>query len=393
VRLALYHPWIYLRGGIERTLLELVRHSRHDWSLFTSRFEPESTFPEFGSMDVQRLSDVPVKRNMINVAKACFQVALSGRDWSGYDALMISNDGIANLLALRSSGAPLLGFCHTPLKVAYDRKTRARWLTLRKPNAATRAAVSLFTAIDRPLWRRYRRIFCNSKEVERRLLESGLARCGQTEVTYPGVDTDLLAPSGRREAFFLVPGRVMWTKNIELAIEAFLGFKLRRSATCDFRLVIAGMVDEKSRPYLKMLRSIAMGRDDIEFIIGPSDNELFDLYDRSFAVLFTPPNEDWGIVPLEAMSFGKPVISVAGGGPQESLLQGVTGFLRPALAEQFATAMEQLTRDGELYARMSAASRERARLFSWGAFAARIDSYVDGFQEAEQGGTPTLVTR
>jgi alpha-1,3/alpha-1,6-mannosyltransferase len=392
VRLALYHPWIYLRGGIERTLLELVRHSRHDWTLFTSRFEPGNTFPEFRSLDVQRLGDVPVRRNVTSVAKACFQVALSGRDWSGYDALMISNDGIANLLALRSTGAPLLGFCHTPLKVAYDYKTRARWLALRKPDATTRAGVALFAAIDRPLWRRYRRIFCNSREVETRLLDSGLARCSQTEVTHPGVDTEVLAPSGRREPFFLVPGRVMWTKNIELAIEAFLAFKLG-SANRDFRLVIAGMVDEKSRPYFKRLRSIAMGCSDIEFVVSPSDEELFDLYDRSFAVLFTPPNEDWGIVPLEAMSFGKPVISVASGGPQESVLDGTTGFLRPPLADRFTTAMKRLIREPELYGRMSAAARERARLFSWEVFAERIDGYIDGLREAEKSETPALVTR
>ncbi|MDO8614721.1 MAG: glycosyltransferase [Dehalococcoidia bacterium] len=391
MRIALYHPWTYLRGGIERTLLELVKRSRHDWTLFTSRYDPEGTFPGFKDLRIERLGEVPVKRNTLSVARACLQVALSGRDWSRYDALMVSNDGISNLLALRSSGAPLLSLCHTPLKVAHDEKTRARWLAVRKPGFATRAAVSLFAALDRPLWRRYQHIFCVSGEVERRLLRSGLARQDQTEVVHPGVDAERLAPSGRREPFFLVPGRIMWTKNIELAIEAFLDLKLRAPATRDYRLVIAGMVDEKSRPYLKMLRELSLGRGDIEFVVRPSDEELFDLYDRCFAVLFTPPNEDWGIVPLEAMAAGKPVVSVASGGPQESIADGETGFLVPSLANKFTDAMERLTREPELYQRMSAAGPDRARLFSWGAFVGRIDSYIDGLAEPEKGGVPALV--
>jgi len=152
------------------------------------------------------------------------------------------------------------------------------------------------------------------------------------------------------------------------------------------------MVDEKSRPYLALLRSLARGRVDIEFVIRPSDEELLDLYDRSFAVLFTPPNEDWGIVPLEAMAFGKPVISVACGGPQESVLDGETGFLLPPLANRFTVPMARLTQEPALYRRMSAAARERARLFSWETFARRIDGYIDSLRETEKSGTQALVT-
>lgn len=377
MKVALYHPWIYLKGGIERTLLELVRHSRHDWSLFTGRYDPDGTFPEFRSMSVRTIGDISVKRDTISVARSCARMAVSGRDWSGYDALVVSCDGIGNLVTLRATGVPLVSLCHTPLKVAHDTRTRGRWLAEQKPSLATRAAVSLFTAADRPLWKRYRRIFCVSAEVERRLVSAGLGRRGQTEVAHPGVDSATLTPTGRREDFFLVPGRIMWTKNIELAIQAFLDLKQRAPSMAPFRLVIAGMVDEKSGPYLRKLRSLALGRDDIEFVVDPTDRELFDLYDRSFAVLFTPPNEDWGIVPLEAMAFGKPVISVASGGPLESIVDGKTGFLLAPEAYRFVDAMERLVRDPSLYHQMSAAARERATLFSWQRFAGQIDDYLD----------------
>jgi glycosyltransferase involved in cell wall biosynthesis len=377
MRVALYHPWIYLKGGIERTLLELVRHSRHDWALFTGYYDPEGTFPEFRSLSVRTLGGVSVKRDTLSVALSCARVGLTGRDWSGHDALMVSCDGIGNLATIRTSGVPLLSLCHTPLKVAHDERTRVRWQAERKPSLVTRTAVSLFTAADRPLWRRYRRIFCVSAEVERRLLQAGLARQGQTQVAHPGVDAGTLRPSGRREDFFLVPGRIMWTKNIELAIQAFLDLKQRAPSLATFRLVIAGMVDEKSIPYLRKLRSLSFGRPDVDFVIGPTDHELFDLYDRCHSVVFTPPNEDWGIVPLEAMAFGKPVVSVASGGPLESIADGETGFLVAPEAYRFVDALERLARDPALYRRISEAARERAQLFSWHRFADQIDDYIE----------------
>jgi hypothetical protein len=45
MRVAAYYPWIYLRGGAERTILETLRRSRHDWTLFTNRYDREATFP------------------------------------------------------------------------------------------------------------------------------------------------------------------------------------------------------------------------------------------------------------------------------------------------------------------------------------------------------------
>jgi glycosyltransferase involved in cell wall biosynthesis len=381
MRVALYHPWIYLKGGIERTILELVARSRHQWSVFTSRYLPDDTFPEFRDLDVRQFAPVSVKRDLGTVALSCARLLTAKQDWSGYDALMVSCEGVGNLLTFRSDGTPLLCLCHTPLKIAYDPHTNERWRATRKPSALTRLGVRIFTSIDRRAWKRYRRIFCVSAEVEQRLRRVNAVRPGQTEIAHPGVDVDRMTPSGRREPFFLLPGRIMWTKSIELGLQAFMEMKRSPDGATGregLRLVVAGMVDSKSRPYLSDLRRLAAGRDDIEFVLGPTDEDLFDLYDRCYGVLFTPQNEDWGIVPLEAMAFGKPVIAVNQGGPSESVLDGETGFLcRPAAVADFAAAMGRLVNDSELYQRMSAAARERAKRFHWNTFVSAIDDYLD----------------
>ncbi len=394
MRVALYHPWIYLKGGIERTILELVTRSRHRWTIFSSRYLPDETFPQFRDLDVVEFAPVSVKRSLAPAAMACLRLLLTGQNWRAYDALMISSDGIGNLLTLRADGVPLICLCHTPLKIAYDPHTRERWLQLFRPSAITRGGVRLFTWIDRRTWKRYRRVFCVSGEVERRLVRAGLVEPGQTEVVHPGVDPDRLVPSGRCEPFFLLPGRIMWSKNLELGLAAFMELKshwLSDGSCAPLRLVVAGMLDAKSRPYLANLQSMAASRDDIDFVLCPSDEALFDLYDRSLAVLFTPLNEDWGIVPLEAMAFGKPVISVERGGPAESVAHGETGFLCPPTPEAFAGAMARLVSDPELYQRMSRAARERSLHFHWRSFVSRIDDYIEGLAMPAPGRQPSAV--
>ena len=373
-KVALYHPWIYLRGGIERTLVELLTRSRHEWTVFTSHYRPQDTFPEFSDFNVVQLSGVSVERNVFSVATACAKLLVRDPGIRAYDALMISSEGIGNLLTFRAPRIPLLCLCHTPLKVAYDSHHRARWLKLHHPGVFTRAGVQLFTLVDRFTWRRYQKIFCTGREVERRLLDAHLARPDQIAIAHPGVDTDRLRPSGRREPYFLWLGRLKWWKNPDLALEAFAEYKLRGGS--GMRLIVGGTVDAGSQEYFRKLRR-KYDAPDVEFISPSTDAELHDLIDRSTAVLCTTPNEDWGIVPLEAMAFGKPVISVNRGGPTESVLDGRTGFLCEESPRAFAEAMATLAAEEGLQASMSAAARQRSERYHWRNFVEPIDAYID----------------
>ncbi|HLH74882.1 MAG TPA: glycosyltransferase, partial [Chloroflexota bacterium] len=271
---------------------------------------------------------------------------------------------------------PVFCFCHTPLKVVYDPFTRARY-SAQSPSLAMRLAIDLYTRVDRWGWRYYRRVFCNSREVASRVLNAHLIHPDFVEVLYPGVDLHQFDPQGPQEAFFLLPGRIARTKNIELGIDAFLQFKRNNHAAKAFKLVIAGMVDQKSQPYLRQMQQRAQGCSDIHFVISPSDDELRDLYRRCFASLFTALNEDWGIVVLEAMASGKPVIAVNRGGPTESIVHGETGLLCPAEPSAFALEMADLIADPVRALAMGQGGRQRAVTFTWEPFVRRIDDYVD----------------
>jgi glycosyltransferase involved in cell wall biosynthesis len=277
----------------------------------------------------------------------------------------------------------------TPLKVAYDPLTRRRFL--RDAHNGYALAFAMYRSVDRRTWRHYQRVFCVSEEVRRRLIDARLVEAARLEVLRPGVDTEAFSPAGEREPFFLVAGRIMWQKNIELALDAWRHFK-RSAQGRIFRLVVAGMVDGKSESYLRHLRGLASDLSDVEFVVRPSDEELISLYRRCHAVLFTAPNEDFGLVPLEAMACGKPVVAIGRGGPRETVVPDETGIFARGDIASFAEAIGVIAeippRD---YARISQATRQRALEFSWDSFAHRLDEHVEtlGVGPAR----PTLVRR
>src|ERR1700682_982771 len=374
MKVALHYPWVYLKGGAERVLLELMSRSRHDWTLYTNRYEPESTFPEFASVRIVQLQEVSVRRTIRDVARAGMTMLTQRLDLTEHDALMVMSEGLGNLLAARST-IPTSCICLTPLKVAYDRETRKMFFRGRM-RLHYRAAFAAYKHLDRPTWHRYIRVFCNSHEVRRRLLAAKLVEERRIEVAHHGVDTDRFRPDGRREPFFLVPGRIMRQKNIELATRASKGFK-PSSDDNPFRLVVAGMVDVKSRPYLEQMRVNAEGRHDIVFVESPSDSELLDLYQSCHATVFPPANEDWGLVPLESMACGKPVLATDRGGPRESVIDGMTGFLRADHPHAFAAAMRDLASMApSQWDAFSGRARERSYAFPWNRFVERIDEHV-----------------
>ena len=377
MKVALYHPWVYLKGGAERTLLELVRRSRHDWTIYTNHYEPDSTFPEFRELDVVQLGPVSVQRTARHVGLAAMRVMTQYLPLRDAAALLVSSEGLGNLAVLRPRGVPLFCFCHTPLKVIYDPYTRERFFNQQRPGIALRNGLGLYAAVDRIGWGRYERVFCNSREVANRVLNARLSSADRLEVIHPGVDPARFDADGPFEPFFLLAGRIARTKNIELAIDAFAALQRMHPRAKDYRLVIAGMVDEKSRPYLGELQRRAKEQPGVEFVVSPSDEVLRDLYRSCYLTLFTALNEDWGIVVLEGMASGKPVVAVGRGGPLESILNGETGLLCQPDPSVFARALAFLVDHPDEARAWGAAGRRHVALFPWDSLVDPIDDYVE----------------
>jgi glycosyltransferase involved in cell wall biosynthesis len=381
MKAALYYPWLYLKSGSERTIAALVAHSRHEWTIYTNHYDRKATFPELTAARIVVLPTVSVRRSVDHVMSAAWRIARQRLPLDGERVLMVVCEGLGDFVTFRNRSIPLVCLCLTPLRAAFDPYYQSTYLAQR---ASLRRRLLLaglaagFRAVDRMAWRRYECALAISREVEHRIRQGGLRPRGEIGVACPGVDTQALTPSWEYQPYFLLPGRIMWTKNVQLGLHAFGRFRRQRPDLAHFRLVVAGFVDEKSRPYLGELRQIADSIGHVDFVVSPSDADLFDLYRSAWAVLCTPFNEDWGLTPIEGMAFGKPVVAVDRGGLRESVRHGDTGFLAPPEPGAFAEALMTLAASPQLTREMGRRARAHAQTFDTRSFVRLIDNRLDG---------------
>ena len=129
----------------------------------------------------------------------------------------------------------------------------------------------------------------------------------------------------------------------------------------------------------------------VAFLPSFTDEQRGALLAVATAVLYTPENEHFGIVPVEAAAAAVPVVACASGGPKESVVDGETGFLRRADPLDFARAMLELVNGGDAAEggkrraeEMGAAARRRAAAtFSRAAFGAELEREVRAMVEAK----------
>ncbi|MBI5870699.1 MAG: glycosyltransferase [Actinobacteria bacterium] len=378
MKVALYYPWVYLRSGVERMIVELVSRSEHDWTIFTSHYYPGQTFPEFQKLKIVELSDVSVDRGYSAVSNAAITILRQKINLSDFDALVVSSEGLGDLITFRNHSVPVICYCHTPLKIIHDPFVRRKYLN---ENPRMKAPFFFFSRIfkifDRIAWRYYDYVLCNSDEVRSRIIRAKLAPKEKVEVLSPGLDVEYMQPTWKYDKRFVVVGRIKWWKNIELAIEAFREFKRNHPEFSDFRLFITGQVESGSEQYLSMLKKIAGTEDDIVFQRDPTEEELMETYRSCYCLLFPSLNEDWGLTPLEAMGAGKPVIAVNQGGPKESVVDGETGYLVSPESRAFAEAMSRLAADPELTQKLGRAGAERVKRYDWSHFVQRFDARLE----------------
>jgi glycosyltransferase involved in cell wall biosynthesis len=148
----------------------------------------------------------------------------------------------------------------------------------------------------------------------------------------PPVQIPTVLPKRSKPEFFLCVSRLDRDKHLELAVKACtkLGVPLR----------IVGVTNEPR--YEQFLREIAGPT--VQFLGFKSDKEIRTLYQSTIAFLFPSKKEDFGIAPLEALAHGVPVIAYYGGGPKETLKDGVTGvFFRKHTVKSLMTAIQRIS--------------------------------------------------
>ena len=298
-------------GGGER-VLEVLSRMYPDAPIYTLLYDPEKVgevFPleRIRSSFLQKFHSSLRKRHKYLLSY--MPRAIEELDLGEFDLVISSSSAFAHGI-VTAVDTKHLCYCHSPMRYAWD--WAHEYLEEQNIGPLRRAGVAMLmkkirmwdqTAADRP-----DEYIANSENVRKRIKKYYKK---DADVLYPPVNLKRFKLTPDKEDFFLIVSALSPYKKVELAVQLFN--KIGR------RLVVIGGGSQ-----LEYLRRIASDNVDI---LGYKDDEAVTPYMENCRALIFPGEEDFGIVPVEAMACGKPVLAYGYGGVTESVVPGVTGEL------------------------------------------------------------------
>lgn len=366
MKMVLVTPFIETRGGVDRVVLKIAKH--FNAKIFCVRYNPDSTFKEFDNLEINVapptfFSKFPYLKRVVTAASAGnYFYNLKLDDYDVINAHQTPSEWI------RNKNPKVLWYCHSPNREAFDLYS---WRMKRRgiiSKAVFWSSIQAFKHFEYQTVPKIEYIFTNSENSKNRL-KKYLNR-SDSEILYPGVDHEKFSNRGN-EKYFFYPSRIVPEKDFEYAIEAFKIFSKRVPG---WKLVIAGTLstNQDHKKYLKKISSLMPNAVSIETNV--EEERLIDLYSRCSAVVFTPINEDYGLVPLEAMASSKLCIAKAEGGPKETIVDGKDGFLVDSIWK-LAKAMEWVANNPENAILMGKFGKEKVKKdFSWEKYLKRFET-------------------
>jgi glycosyltransferase involved in cell wall biosynthesis len=338
MRIAIVHPWYLANGGAEQTV-SVLASMYPEADFFTLLYRKQDLPSNLRGRSITALSWnwLPAKYQLFRYLLPLYPLAFESLDLRGYD-LVLSSDSCVTKCILTDQSAQHICYCHSPMRCLWDlhREFRSSMPSLVRPIFTL--GTHYVRQCDYAAAQRVDTFVANSKNVAERIRKFYRR---ESSLLYPPVDTHKGYIDSRTEDYYLSAGRLVDTKRIDLLIAACN--KLKR------KLVIVGNGREEKR--LK-----AMAGATVEFVGRVSEERLGQLYARCRALLFAA-NEDFGIVPVEAQSFGRPVIAFGCGGSLETVIgvgssddHPVTGvYFREQTAESLQTAILEFERVEESF--------------------------------------------
>jgi glycosyltransferase involved in cell wall biosynthesis len=370
-RIAIVHDWVVSMRGGERVLESLCR-LYPEATIFTLRYDPKGVTPELAARDVRvsfldRLARrLPLGRAEFRMLLPLFPLAVESFRLDGYDLVISSSHAVAKG-AIAAPGAVHVSYVHSPMRYIWEAEGEYGHHT--PGGAAGRAAFALLAHYMR-IWdtastMRVDALVANSRYTQERIRRF-YGR--ESSVIAPPVNAQRFAripdPTPRiGESMYLCVSALVPYKRVELAVRAFIGRKAR--------LVVVGEGGDRAR-----LTALVAGAPNIELRGRVGDRELDRLYTECRAVVH-PALDDFGIVPVEALAAGRPVVAFAEGGATDSVRDGETGVLfaepTPEALGAALTRLERMHFDPQRL-------RAEARRFDRTEFERRFGAVVESCQ-------------
>ena len=369
-RVAIVCDWLTNMGGAERVVLAL-HEAFPDAPIYTSTYVPEN-MPDFADADVRttKLQNMPKFLRKLHKFFPNQRVqAFRDLDLSEFDIIISSSSAEAKQVRKTREGQIHICYCHTPIRYYwshYDEYRRDPGFG--KLNPLIRFAMPFFVPAqkkaDYEAAQKVDVFIANSTEVQKRIKKY---YDKPSTVIHPPVDVDRFTPARTRDNYYVALGRQVPYKRIDLAVGAATELKVP--------LKVYGNGPQHER-------LVQMAGPTVEFFTDrftdASDAAVTEALNHAKGFIF-PSEEDFGIVSVEALAAGAPVIALSRGGTKDIVEDGVSGVL---FRDQNPDAIANAIRYAEKINFLPGTLRRKAKRFDKSLFITKIrkvvgDSYAN----------------
>lgn len=363
-KIAIVHDWLTNMGGAENVVLALHAAFPHA-PIYTSTFTPE-TMPAFKNLDIRTtwLQNLPGPLRKLHKFFPMLRVkAFQDLDLSEFDIIISSSSAESKQIRKTRPDQVHICYCHTPIRYYWSHYGeykkdpgfgKLNWLVrvampfvvppLKKADYQAAQKVDIFIA--------------NSTEVQKRIKKY----YGKSStVIHPPVDVDRFTPARERGDYYVALGRQVPYKRIDLAVAA--------ATQLDVPLRVYGNGSEHQR-------LVDMAGPTVQFFTDrfgdASDTAVTKALNSAKGYIF-PAEEDFGIVQVEALAAGAPVIGYGKGGTLDIVQDGESGIL---FHEQTVDAVVDAIVKAERTIFLPGTLRRKARRFDKGLFITKIRKVV-----------------
>jgi len=351
MRIAIVHDWLNNLGGAERVLIELhkIFPEAPLYVLFYNKKFVKEFLPK-AEIRTSSLQKIPFITKLYKYLFFLMPSIIESFDLSDFDVVISSSVIFSKGLVLKPKTRHIC-YCYSPTRQLWDLNTENNQTWSKK------IAQHLLRIWDRQASDRVDEFVAISKHVQSRIKKY---YSKESKIIYPPINNFQFSNSNfqsisnnpmfknsdietfnenfklkiENSGYYLIVSRLFPHKNIDIAIDAFnkMGYKL---------LIIG------DGPAKKDLKKIA-GKN-IKILGYKKDDEVRYYYKNCKAFIM-PQEEDFGLTPLEAMSFGKPVLALRKGGALETIVEGVTGeFFDDPIPEAIADGVRRLNENYSNY--------------------------------------------
>jgi len=310
MKVAIIHDWLVTNAGAEKVLRSIINlyPDAEIFSLVDFLSDEERDIIIDGKkVYTSFIQKLPYAKKQFRNYLLLFPKAIESFDLSSYDLIISSSWAVAKGVKKMPTQLHVC-YCHTPIRYAwdlYDEYTKGLpWLK----KIVVQSILKYIRKWDLDTVDRVDHFIANSEFVQERIKR---IYNRESTVIYPPVNIDIFTLNENKEDFYLTASRLVPYKKTKLIVEAF-------NKMPDKKLVVIGTGEEYEN-----IRKIA--KKNIKLLGYQSDEVLVSSMQKAKGFIYAAI-EDFGIIPIEAMACGTPVIALNEGGTKETVINLTTGI-------------------------------------------------------------------